>query len=77
MVIYKRLVMHSRVPMQTGDKGKNPKGGVVCTGACLYLGTMLDFLCFMNVDPQKLRLGLSFSTLYPKHKMECNARRKE
>jgi hypothetical protein len=54
MVIYKRVVMHSRVPMQTGDKGKNPKGGVVCTGACLYLGTMLDFLCFMNVDPQKL-----------------------
>jgi hypothetical protein len=28
--------------------------GVVCTGACLCLRTMLAFLCFMNVDPQKL-----------------------
>jgi hypothetical protein len=28
--------------------------GVVSTGAYLCLGTMLDFLRFMNVDPQKL-----------------------
>jgi hypothetical protein len=25
---------------------------MVCTGACLCLGTMLDFLRFTNVDPQ-------------------------
>jgi hypothetical protein len=28
--------------------------GVVCTSACLCLRTMLAFLRFMNVDPQKL-----------------------
>jgi hypothetical protein len=28
--------------------------GVICTGACLCLRKMLDFLRFMNVDPQKL-----------------------
>jgi hypothetical protein len=26
---------------------------VVCTSACLCLGTKIDFLSFMNVDPQR------------------------
>jgi hypothetical protein len=31
-------------------------------GACLCLGTMLDFLRFMNVDPRRSKLALPLTS---------------
>jgi hypothetical protein len=46
--------MHNQLYSNDSCKVKKILNGVVCTGACLCLGTMLHFLCFLNVDPQKL-----------------------
>jgi hypothetical protein len=43
--------MHNQLYNNDSYKAKNLKE-VVCTGACLCLGTKLDFLSFMDVDPQ-------------------------
>jgi hypothetical protein len=42
--------MHTQLHSNNSYKAKILEG-VVCTGACLCLGTKLDFLRFMNVDP--------------------------
>jgi hypothetical protein len=39
-------------------KEKTLKGWGVCNGACHFIGTMLDFLSFTNVDPQKFGSNL-------------------
>jgi hypothetical protein len=43
--------MHNQLYNNDSCKAKTLEG-VVCIGACLCLGTMLDFLHFTKVDPQ-------------------------
>jgi hypothetical protein len=76
--------MHSRVSFNSyninAQVNKNLRtivkqkilNGVVCTSACLSLGTMLYFLRFTIVDPQSSDLAF----LDPRRhqpRMECNA----
>jgi hypothetical protein len=63
--------MHKQLDINDSCKVKTLQG-VVCTGACLCLGTMLAFLHFTNIGPQSSNLDL-FERCQQTPTSECNA----